>query len=316
MYFPYLYGRRFDLLALREVLGEIDIGSLVPIIEPVCEDLADIKRCLSLYGNNDAPCIVVINPDKYQLATAKAAAAFRRGVKPLFEEYSSLVPGLYCSPNASIAQVQSFQKIYGGDELALIYSNAPFTDAEVKALAGDKRIAFHVVIQNRMSATQQNLLPKSKKIEIGDCFNKFPRNSDYGAAEFFTDRHKAIPAQCMGIGDYAALGPTFTPGGGTPSAVAIHATFKRPRDGNVWVEHFVSDDVDPNGGSVASKFLQAAKKLVDAANGRPGEFGSNFSLDYFQQQVADNYFPGLPKNKQQQIMHHICLMLAVIDGDL
>jgi hypothetical protein len=316
MYFPYLYGRRFELLALREVLDEINIESLVPIIEPVCEDLADIKRCLSQYGDNDSPCIVVINPDKYQLATAKAVAAFQRGVNPLFKEHSSLVPALHCSPNTSIAQVQNFQKFYGADELALIYSNAPFSDAEIRVLAADKRIAFHVIIQGRMSSAQQNLIPKSKKVEVGNCFNKLPRNADYGAAEFFTDRHKAIPAECMGIGDYAILGSIFVPGGGTPSAVAIHATFKHPRDANVWVEHFVSDDVDPNGGSVASKFLQAAKKLVDAARRRPDEFGSNFSLDYFQQQVADNYFPGLPKNKQQQIMHHICLMLAVIDGDL
>jgi hypothetical protein len=316
MYFPYLYGRRFELLALREILDQVDVKSLVPIVEPVVADPGDILRCLREYGKQAAPLIIIVNPDKHQLSDKKAGAAFRKNIHELFSEYPSLIPGLRCSADVEMPKVDNFRKIYESERLALLYSSPSFSNAEMRALTVVPSIAYHVVLQKSMSVAHLDLIPKKKRVEVTSCFNKLVRNSDYGRAEFFTDLHKTIPRDCVGVGDYTALGSTFTPGGGTPSAIAIHATFKHPKNEDIWVEHFVSDDVDPDVGSVAGKFIQAARKFLSAARARPAEFGDNFAIRYFEQQVRDNYFPGLPKNKQQQIMHHICLMLAVIDGDL
>ncbi len=102
-------------------------------------------------------------------------------------------------------------------------------------------------------------------------------------------------------------------GGGPAAAVAIHAAFKH-KSTDIWVEHFVSDDTDIAVGSTASKFLQAARKLVKAAKARPSEFGKNFALDEFEQYIKASHFPNLGKSKELQISHHICLMLDVLSG--
>lgn len=117
----------------------------------------------------------------------------------------------------------------------------------------------------------------------------------------------------MGFGDYAAIGSAFTPGGAQPAAVAIHAIYKH-KSGDVWIEHFVSDDTDKDVGSTEDKFLQAARKLVKATKVRPKEFGANFALDEYAALVGAHHFPGLGTNKVLQVEHHICLMLDLLSG--
>ncbi|WP_425258146.1 hypothetical protein ACPOLB_21805 [Rubrivivax sp. RP6-9] len=60
--------------------------------------------------------------------------------------------------------------------------------------------------------------------------------------------------------------------------------------------------------------MQAAKKLTAAAKSRPKQFGKNFALDEFSLYASSNHFHGLPKNKELQMSHHICLMLDVLVG--
>jgi hypothetical protein len=166
-----------------------------------------------------------------------------------------------------------------------------------------------------MTVAQQMLLPSAKRVDIRDYFNKLDRNSDYDGAELFTDRYKTFKPSWVGFGDYAAIGSAFTPGGGQPAAVAIHAVYKH-KSNDVWIEHFVSDDTDKDVGSTEDKFLQAARKLLKAAKTRPKEFGTNFALDGYANHVAASHFPGLGTNKVLQLEHHICLMLDLLDGTL
>lgn len=108
-----------------------------------------------------------------------------------------------------------------------------------------------------MSAAHRAMLPREKVVDIRDDFQRKARNSDYEGIEFFTDRHLNFQEVAVGFGDYTILGATFEAGGGPAAAVAIHGTFKE-RGGDVWVEHFVSDDIELNVGTVGEKFLQAA----------------------------------------------------------
>jgi hypothetical protein len=73
------------------------------------------------------------------------------------------------------------------------------------------------------------------------------------------------------------------------------------------VEHFVSDDVDPDVGSVEEKFHQAAAKLVRAASRRRPEFGQDTALAAYASDAHANHFPGLGENKRREIHHHIAI---------
>ena len=62
MYFPYLRGRQFELLALRELLEKGRIGKkIIPIIEPV-KPSSTLLKTLECFVANDREIAIVINP--------------------------------------------------------------------------------------------------------------------------------------------------------------------------------------------------------------------------------------------------------------
>ncbi|WP_075575053.1 sce7725 family protein [Lysobacter antibioticus] len=317
MYFPYLYGRAYDLLALRSILKDHRaLGGLIPIVEPVNSNSSAIERCLADYSEADQRICVLVNPDKHELKNPIAAKAWQKNFVDFIDDKNSVIPLLRCDAAITQASIDSFLKKFSDREVAFLYQGCGLDDAGVKKLAAIKTVVFHIGVDAKISASHRALLPKDKYVDIKDCFTKLVRNADYNGAEFYTDRHKTFAASGCGFGDYATIGSVFQAGGSTPYAVAIHAAYKDPKTGDIWVEHFVSDDKEKDDSDVATKFLQAAKKLTAAATKRKKEFGQNYSIDAYVAYVAGSYFPGLPKNKQHQIEHHLCLMLDVLSGDV
>jgi len=316
MYFPFVYGRRSEFLALRGMLDDHrSLEALVPVIEPVKRKSSDLARCIKEFGKAGQTLAVILNPDKHELKSKDEAKAWLKEVLKVVDEHDSILPTFRCVSTTTPAQVSSFLKRFEGRDVALAYSSPSLTDVELKTLAANASVQFHIVLNGKMTAVQQKLLPSAKRVDIRDYFNKLDRNSDYDGAELFTDRYKTFKPSWAGFGDYAAIGSAFTPGGGQPASVAIHAVYKH-KSTDVWIEHFVSDDTDKDVGSTEDKFLQAARKLVKAAKARPKEFGTNFALDEYAGLVAASHFPGLGTNKVLQLEHHICLMLDLLGGTL
>lgn len=316
MYFPFVYGRQSEFLALRAMLKDHrSLDALVPVIEPVKRKSADLIRCIESFGKADETLAVILTPDKHELKAKDAAKDWRKEVIKVVKEHSSILPTFRCVASTTLVQVTAFLNAFEGREVALAYSSPSLTDVELKTLAAHASIRFHIVLNEKMTATEQKVLPAAKRVDIRDYFNKLDRNSDYDGTELFTDRHKTFEPGWAGFGDYASIGSAFAPGGGKPAAVAAHAIYKH-KSGNVWIEHFVSDDTDKDVGSTDEKFLQAARKLVKAAKTRPNEFGTNFALDTYAKHVASKHYPGLGANKVLQLEHHICLMLDLLDGTI
>lgn len=317
MYFPFFYGRRSELLALRSLLNDHrSLSSFVPVIEAVNADTADLTRCLVAYGTAELPVAVLMNPNKHQLDSLPAAKAWRAKLATTFAAHSSLIPTYRCHSATTQSQVDAFLKLYPAGDVAIAYASPALSDKEIGALCSNTRIRYHIVMNGKMSAAQRTLLPVAKEVDIRDDFNKLERNKDYAGSELFTDRHKLVPSNYVGFGDFAAIGSAFQTGGSTPHAVAIHAVYLNRSTSDLWIEHFVSDDTDKDVGSVAAKFVQAARKLAIAAKKRPTEFGSNFALDAFALHAKASSYPGLGKSKELQIAHHVCLMLDVLSGSL
>lgn len=317
MYFPYMYGRGSEVLALRAILEDHrSLRDLVPVIEPVVSDAKRLVKCIEAYGKKDQAAVVFLNPDKYQLADIAERKKWRKEVMAAIQATPSVLPGLRCTSGSTKEQVDSFLSTFAERKVALAYSSPSLSDAEITALSAEKEVRFHLVIDGKLSAGKQGLLPRNKRVDIQDRFKKLARNADYRGQEFFSDRHATYTKdKWAGFGDFACLGNEFSSGGGPAAAVAIHACFKR--DGSeMRVEHFVSDDTEMYVGDTSGKFLQAATKLVKAAKARPKQFGTNFALDLFVQHVATDHFPGLGKSKELQISHHMCVMLDVMSGAL
>ena len=62
MYFPYLRGRQFELIAIRELLEKELIGSkIIPIIEPV-KYTSTLAKTLAVYSEKEHKCALIMNP--------------------------------------------------------------------------------------------------------------------------------------------------------------------------------------------------------------------------------------------------------------
>ena len=69
-------------------------------------------------------------------------------------------------------------------------------------------------MNDKMTAMQQALLPKAKRVDVKDYFYKLERNSDYSGIELFTDRNTTFKPDWAGYGGYTSIGSAFQPGGG------------------------------------------------------------------------------------------------------
>lgn len=317
MYFPYVFGRRSELLALREASEKyISPGRVLPVIEPVMKKPNDLLRCMRVLGEASNKAVIIVNPHQGDFKGGGISTAWLKEIDAVFAEYPTLLPGLKCGQAENVSSINTFLKKYAGYETSVLYNGSALNNADVTLLAKKKEIAYHICLQNKMAESLRKLLPKAKAVDIFDNFNKQVRNSDYSGKEFFTDRPTTYTGSAIGFGDYTITGNLFQSGGGKPAAVAIHAIFKDSKLGDVWIEHFVSDDIDIDVGSAASKYLEAVAKIAKASRNRKSEFGVNRALKEFEEDDKNKYFPGLGKSKERQIYHHIAAMHDVITGTI
>ena len=63
MYFPYLRGRQFELIALREFAAQREgLDNVIPIIEPVKKTFNSLKIAISKFIEFDLKFALVLNP--------------------------------------------------------------------------------------------------------------------------------------------------------------------------------------------------------------------------------------------------------------
>ncbi|WP_145584559.1 sce7725 family protein, partial [Yersinia intermedia] len=198
--------------------------------------------------------------------------------------------------------------------IALLYDNPALTDAEVQLLASNPAVSYHVVLNGRMLPNQSAFLPMSKVIIVNDNFRKLARNADYQGVEYFTNNHQFVNVNYLGFGDYTITGRVLDLSGGPASAVAAHLIFKNLQDNTVWMQHFVSSNTQRNSSNIANKFLDVSDKITNFVPSHLNQYGNNIGLDYYYTASSTRHFPGLAKNKQYQITHHISFMLDLING--
>ena len=63
MYYPYLRGKQYELVLLREQAELISKSkNIIPIIEPVKENLNPLDRAIKEFNKNDIEYILIANP--------------------------------------------------------------------------------------------------------------------------------------------------------------------------------------------------------------------------------------------------------------
>lgn len=309
MYLPYLRGKQFELIAVREFSIEYPNNKyVIPIIEPVKSTFNSLATAIKVMFENELTFSLVLNP---------LDGDFKRISKDILSEISILgknrtkwIPALVCSSSEKTNKILSYIESMDLQNVMLIYKNGIELDDTKMEFLSDSRIGFIVNGDANSRITTRKLGKLCKNIiRLDNCFIERPRNVDYLSIpeEKFTEEHKFYHEDHFyGLSDYTALLKDFIDGGMLPYAVAIHMTYEKNSD-EIYVRHFVSDTNDDQS-NIQRKFFEAASKLKEF-------FSSKEKTQAIKEliQLLDNEkYPGLGVIKKLSIRNHLELMNRIM----
>ena len=224
MYFPYLRGRQFELIALRELLeGKRISEKVIPIIEPV-KPSSTLLKTLETFVKNDREIAVVFNP---------TVGDFAKKLKEMREEDSKVANEMYDLLTQNDKVIKSYIMDRGilseikseasKNKYLIINLNRDCLDDFLDAYE-DTLPRFTLIPDDRAF---RRVIPDSKVL-FEDNFNKQSRNIDYidNQDEFFSDSHLYYQNEnYVGFADYSVVGEEFNESGFAPVAVAIHVVY-------------------------------------------------------------------------------------------
>lgn len=309
MYYPYLRGRQFELIALREyALQRGDNNNIIPIIEPVKNTFNSMKLAIPKLIEGDVKFALILNPQVGEINTTKEIT------DALHEELTDLskwIPAYIVSNNYNAIASQIAESGYTG-VLLICSENTDSSDADFNNLVLLPSVRFIVSMENK---TLKRKLKDSGKelIRLDDNFKAQKRNSDYllMAAEKFSEEHLFYKEDgYCGFSDYTVLVSNYIEGGAAPYAVAIHLTYQKENN-EIWMKHFASVTNDDQS-NIQGKFAEAVKKAVAFLNVKDIH---NFATEELRNYYYSESYPGLGMIKKISIKNHLELMNDVLKTD-
>lgn len=310
MYFPYLYGRQYELLALRGVAKKIGIkNKVIPIIEPVKTKTSDIIKALKELLDAGSSAVVIVNPHQGDFKTASSIviSTWLSEITNAFPSHPRLTFGFKITSNTNFAEISTFIAKYPLS-IALIHwseTDPVKFNALIKPIATrvlNVNIHPHISSAYRLSLAGTGVLARNG-------FNVADRNADYPPSELYDDLNLTYltKEKMKGYSDFTITGTGFREGGGQAHAVAIHFTHERPSK-DIGIQHFVSDTTtippsDPN-----LKIGECLKKLDRYVKANSASLGFSDAAKKFQIIYQNGTPTNLGKLKQYSIEHHLELM--------
>lgn len=303
MYFPYLRGRQYELIALRELADNDLINDhVIPIIEPV-KISPTLLNTIKLFNKKNKNFVIIWNPE--------VGSFFLDSKKEKNTE-------LFKQIQDAILMANSYYGVITNKN-----SNKTVSELLLKSISYEKMVAICLNsdnIENLNSDFSENspaysIIPfspafrrvrKGKRVMIQDNFNKCSRNVDYldNVDEFFSDDHLyCYEEKYAGFSDYSIVGEEYLESGFAPFAVAIHIVYFA-EDRSLRVHHFVSDS-NYDTSDPARKFYEALTKLVKWNKEKKL---NTLAMQTFESMYENQTYPGLGVVKKLSIMHHIELM--------
>lgn len=308
MYFPYLRGKQFELIALREFAAQFPGSNhIIPIIEPVKSTFNALNTAVKVMFDQNIRFVLVLNPKD---------GDFKRVYKDILEEIPILtdykekwIPA-YLYQNNEQEIISDIQNRELNNVMVIFKNGADFTN-EVLAFLSNPKFSYIVNgdPNSRIGMRRLFNLENKKIIRLDNCFVEQPRNVDYLniPEDKFTEQHRFyLDDRFYGISDYTALPKDFTDGGMLPYAVAIHMTYEKNED-EIYVRHFVSD-TNEDQSNIQRKFFEATSKVKNFFLNRDKTSAINELILL----LEEGKYPGLGIIKKLSIRNHIELMNRIL----
>lgn len=310
MYFPYLRGRQFELITLRDLASEGILNSKVtPIIEPVKESLNNLNLANKIFNDNNFNSYLIVNPFEGE----------HSGDTDFFLEYISNLENskyfyaFHYSDNSNY--IQSSIEKYGIENCMIICLDNFSDENQLKELCQNSSITHVTLLEPHKYRTLDRFIKNQNKfyIRLDDVFEKQQKNADFLniPSHKFTEEHLYfISDGYNGFGDFTILPKEYSEGGSTPRAVAIHLTYiNNSADNQIWIRHFTSETNDSIA-NVQGKFAEAAYKAVQFCDTLPL---INSATNELKKYFEDAKYPGLGTVKKISIKNHLIVISSFIN---
>ncbi|MCD4852424.1 sce7725 family protein [Arthrobacter sp. AK01] len=321
MYYPYLRGKQFELLAIKEMAQDQSLTRVVhPVIEPVRDlNSGGLERCVETLLRVGSSCTLIVNPQVGHLAGDSSSVhklvSFLND-RPHLLDHVTL--GVVVSAVDDLESVQHNLSALnvGTPKVSFFHLDFPEDAAQVFGFYSTSIVESHFVEsvsdtrRYRSLSGFQAVAPVwgvTPLVKWRDPFPRQARNIDYvGIPEqLYTDDHLYFADDgFVGISDYQTIGDDYQDGGRLPRAVVLHLTYQKESDGPIFIRHFPSDS-NLDASDTAGKFAEAVKKLVSFADERNL---ANPAIDKFRFYALNESFPGLGTLKKVSIQNHIYVM--------
>ena len=308
MYYPYLRGKQFELLALREFADNYFEHCMVfPVIEPVKSSFNSMKLALRKLQEKGINYALILNPQVGELFHKTEELEIE--LEDLLEDRNKWTPAFILNTNAIGILGHIREKGYQ-NVLLICEDSVDVNNADVEELISLSEVN-KVIISNDNRSLKRKLDRLGKDvIRLDDKFKPQKRNADYVdiPEERFTEEHRYYKGDGFyGFGDYTVLPSDLSEGGRLPYAVAIHLTYEKNAE-EVWVRHFVSDSNDDST-NIQGKFGEAAEKATRFFD---RIHYSNFSINELSTYNHEGQYPGLGVLKKISIKNHLELMNGIL----
>lgn len=315
MYFPYLRGRQYELLGVREAIKTGIISEkIIPIIEPV-------KLSSTLFSTIKA---AIKEEKEIAIICNSELGSFSDDLQSV-EKTEEREEFLELLEDENIIKAFIIKDDWE-EELDFYKEELDFEEEDIMIICNDANCIgeFEERYQDEKKYPEYILIPEEKrfrrkikknKVLLEDRFIREDRNSDYlkNEDDFFSEDHLYYKDDnYKGFSDYVTIGEKFSDGGFAPYAVAIHLTYidEDDEDKPLRIHHFVSDSNDDIK-DPAGKFYEAVRKVSEF------DFPENSktkALDRFIEYYEEEAYPGLGTVKKLSLLHHLELMENILNS--
>lgn len=289
MYYPYLRGKQFDLLALQTLVkAQRWSKKIQPIIEPV-RDSATLKNVIQLFDQQACPLFVIQNP---QVGTYRLLAE---------KKYHWHV-------ERSVRSAAIVTRDTPSAELYVFTASSPRQLECLPMQLAEKRVVipdqgrFRILPFPRKIVLQANFQVRKKVV------NYALKDDDFYSDEFLYWQTDGF----VGFSDYTIEGSRYVDKGGPSRAIALHITYFDAYL-NLRVKHFVSDSND-DARDQAGKFFEALAKLNTWVQKNHAQLLLTLGLEELLAYQQTQKFPGLGTIKKWSLAHHLELIGSYLEN--
>lgn len=300
MYYPFIRGKQFELVALRELAPRLPNYLYKPIIEPVRRNLLPLVKTIKHINEFDIQPIVIVNPD--------------------LGDYDDLNMDFY-SDILKLDNSLKFLpciKITDKDNYTSLFKCLPKERAIFIPEIDDESVLKHIKGECLgilpVDVFDEELVKLKNIILIDDPFQKKNRNADYKEKSRFSSLHKKYNNRnnVIGFSDYTIVGSDYTEAGGPAYVVTIHLSYIEKENEQMFVRHFSSSPSN-SPANPGGKFDEALKNAMNFIKLNPHVFDRTFGLNELSKLHHNEHFPGLGQVKKISIQHHIETICNFLD---